>query len=196
MSQQRRGVASVTLLHAGVLLVVASAVRSLDGGGFLPGVNETARVRAAAQDPQILLLWLPIAFLAGLAAAAVSRRRRPGRLSSSAVRWALTAVAFPAMFGVSEASAHAGAPMKWEELGWPVILQVLLAAALVVAGWTIRERLRAAESAQAYTAQIHLRFSRCIPSSSIDRRPLAVRERGPPLARHFDDLSLNLGAIL
>ena len=195
MSQQRRGVASVTLLHAGVLLVVASAVRSLDGGGFLPGVNESAKVRAAAQDPKILLLWLPVAVLAGLAAAAVSRRGRSGRLSSSAVRWALTAVAFPAMFGVSEASAHAGTPMKWEELGWPVILQVLLAAALVVAGWSIGERLRA-QSPQAHATQIHLRFSRCIPSSSIDRRPLAVRERGPPLARHFDDLSLNLGAIL
>lgn len=176
---EQRGRARTGLAHACLLLVASSLVRSLDGGGLLPGVHESAKIRAAVADPRILLLWVPIAAIAGLASAATRGRTRPGRLSSVLVPWALTAVAFPAMFGVSEASAHAGAPLHWEELGWPVLLQVALAGFLIVVGWSLRRgfELVGVGGNPIVESEPLGALSR---SEASDRRPLATRERGPP----------------
>ena len=169
----------LALRHAGGLLAVSITVRGLDGGGLLPGVHESHKVQVAAQDPRILFLWLPIALVAGLAAATVSRQRSGSRVPSGFARWALTGVAFPAMFGVSEAAAHAGAPMKWDELGWPVVLQVAIAVVLVFVGWSVSQGLAVA-TRHCYLRPDERSTTLLLRAGNTDRTPLATRGRGPP----------------
>lgn len=163
---------------AAVAAVSVLAGHALDAFGLLPGVHESAAVRATALAPRFAVLTVVGAVLLALGADHLLRVRRPLVALVSLAAGQLALLGAPELLGREEA----GAGEQWGALTVAVGVQVLLACAAMVTVLLLDAllaralRVPAALSLPPFPEPTGLRGS--LPPG---RTPVATRMRGPPV---------------
>jgi hypothetical protein len=166
-----------------VWLAVAAATavlvgHVLDAFGLLPGVAESAAVRAAVLAPKYDVLTVVGSVVLALGADRLIRLRRPVLALVTLIAGQL------ALLGAPEVLGHeaAGEGEEWGALTVAVGLQVLLATAAVVTVLLVEALLAWALRRPAVLRLSPFPRPRAHPSRVVVMRgPLATRMRGPPV---------------
>jgi hypothetical protein len=152
---------------------------ALDAYGLLPGVSESAAVRAAVLAPTYEVVTVLGAVVLALVAEHLLRLRRPLPALVTLIAGQLALLGAPELLGRKEAG---GGGEEWGALVVAIGLQVVLATAAVVTVLLVEALLSWGLRAPVAVSLPPLpRLLVQAPPLPPGRTPLAVRMRGPPV---------------